>query len=87
MFDIVVSSTEFQNQVGRYIEHAGTVPVLITRHGRPARVLLDIKAYERMKATDTRRAYFAWEMPSATIAALEAARFDHVDPALDDLLD
>lgn len=82
-----VASTEFQNRAGHYIERAGRAPVIITKHNRPARVLLDIEEYERLKARDTRQAHYAWELPAATIAALESADFRHIDPALDELMD
>lgn len=53
---IEVTSTTFQNNAGRYLEQAAKTPVVITKYRRPARVLLDIDEYERLKALDTRRA-------------------------------
>lgn len=43
-----VTATEFKNRAGRYLDESGQEPVIITRHGRPARVLLDIGEYERL---------------------------------------
>jgi prevent-host-death family protein len=52
MRGITVTSTEFQNRAGLYLERAAKAPVFITRHGRPIRVLLDIDDYDRLKARD-----------------------------------
>jgi len=87
MADIIVASTEFQNRAGLYMDKAGKNPVFITRHNRRVRVLLDIDEYERLKARDTRKAYYAHELPAEAIAALEEAALDHLDPSLDHLLD
>ena len=86
MTDITVASTEFKNRAGLYMEQSGKNPVFITRHNRPVRVLIDIDEYERLKARDTRKAYYAHELPAEAITALEQATFDHLDPSLDDLL-
>ena len=43
-----VTSTEFQNHAGRYLDESGKDPVFITRYGRPMRVLLDVEQYERL---------------------------------------
>jgi prevent-host-death family protein len=82
-----VASTEFQNRAGLYIERAAKSPVFITKHKRPVRVLLDIEEYERLKARDTRKAYYAHELPEEAVAALEVVDFSHIDPELDRLMD
>ena len=87
MADIVVASTEFQNRAGLYMDEAGKSPVFITKHNRPVRVLIDIDEYKRLKARDTRQAYYAHELPAEAIDALQEATFDHLDPSLDHLLD
>lgn len=66
-----VTSTEFQQQAGLYIEKAGKSPVFITRYNRPVRVLIDIDEYTRLKQYDTRQAYYAQELPETMVAALE----------------
>lgn len=76
-----VSSTEFQTRAGLYIERAGKAPVFITKHRRPARVLIDIEEYERLMARDTRRAYRTEDLPEAWIKALDAADYGPSDPA------
>jgi prevent-host-death family protein len=50
MTDTIVTATEFQNHVGRYLDAAARAPVFITKHRRPVRVLLDIEDYERLRA-------------------------------------
>jgi prevent-host-death family protein len=81
-----VASTEFQNRAGLYIDQAAKAPVFITRHRRPVRVLIDIDEYERLKACDTRRAYYVDEVPATWLAALDSADFSHIDPDLDKLM-
>lgn len=71
MAGITVASTEFKNRAGLYMEQSGKNPVFITRHNRTVRVLIDIEEYERLKARDTRKAYFAHELPEEAIKALE----------------
>ena len=81
-----VSATEFQTRAGLYIEQSGKEPVLITTHRRPARVLLDIEEYERLKARDTRQAYATQDLPDEWAAALEAADYGEADPKLETLI-
>ncbi len=66
-----VSSTEFQNQAGRYIEEAAKAPVFITKYQRRARVLLDIDEYERLKSLDTRQAFYPHELNDDIKAELD----------------
>ena len=47
---IEIASTEFQARAGKYMDSAAKEPVYITRHGRPARVLIDAEEYEKLKA-------------------------------------
>lgn len=82
-----VASTEFQNRAGLYMDRAAKAPIFITRHNRPVRVLLDIDEYERLAALDTRRVWLAEELPDDWIEAIAAATTDHIDPALDRLMD
>jgi prevent-host-death family protein len=78
MADIIVASTEFQNRAGLYMDHAAKAPVFITKHNRPNRVLLDIEEYNRLKARDTRVAYWSGELPNDIVEALETADFTHL---------
>jgi prevent-host-death family protein len=87
MPEITVAATEFKNRAGLYMEQSGKSPVFITRHNRRVRVLLDIDEYERLKAGDTRRAYYAHELPGEWVEALDKADTGHIDPQLDRLMD
>ncbi|WP_287103866.1 type II toxin-antitoxin system Phd/YefM family antitoxin [Brevundimonas sp.] len=81
-----VSATEFQTRAGLYIEQSGKEPVFITKHRRPARVLIDIEEYERLKARDTRRTYATEALPDEWAEALVAADYGKADPTLEKLM-
>lgn len=81
-----VPSTEFQTRTGQYLDESGKAPVFITRHSRPVRVLIDIEEYERLKACDTRRAWYTSELSDEWRTALETANGSHIDPDLDTLM-
>lgn len=82
-----VTSTEFQNRAGLYIEQSGKTPVFITKHSRPVRVLVDIDEYNRLKEYDTRKAYYAHELPSDMVSELEKGYQGKPTPELEQLLD
>ena len=82
-----VTATEFQNRAGRYLDEAARAPVVITRHGRPSRILLDIKEYERLKRKDMRQAIRPEDLRDEEIAALEASEMDPRHSHLNALLD
>ena len=84
---ITVASTEFQNRAGLYIEQSAKSPVFITKHSRPVRVLLDIDEYQRLKALDTRKAFYIEELPDDLLETIAKADYSHIDPALDTLMD
>ena len=87
MSDISVSSTEFQTRAGLSIEQSAKGPVFITKHRRPARVLIDIAEYERLKARDTRRAHAVEDLPDEWVEALKSADYGQADPELDVLME
>ncbi len=66
-----VSAAELQKQFGTYSEKAQREPVTITKHGRDSLVLVSAEAYERLKSFDTRKHYYAWELPDETVQAME----------------
>ena len=68
-----ISSAEMQKQFGVYSETAQREPVTITKHGRDSLVLLSVADYERLKSFDTRRHYYAWELPDNIVKAIEEA--------------
>ncbi len=76
-----VSAADVQKQFGIYSETAQREPVTITKHGRDSLVLLSAKAYERLKSMDTRKAYYAWELPDDIIKAIEDAIPPDDEPA------
>jgi prevent-host-death family protein len=86
-----VSSTDFQNSAGRYLDQAALGPVVITKYRRPARVLMDFDEYERLqalaKARPTRTAYRTADLPNPLVEAIEAADYGHIDPKLDKLME
>ncbi len=86
-----VSSTDFQNSAGRYLDQAASEPVVITKYRRPARVLMAFEEYQRLqalaKARPTRKAFKTADLPEAVAHAVEAADYAHIDPELDKLID
>jgi len=78
-----VTSAEFQKNFGTYTDAARHEPVTITKHGRESLVMLTADEYKRLKAFDTRRAYYAHEIPPDMLAELDAEleRTQHVQPA------
>lgn len=43
-----VTASEFRAKAGVYLDDAARAPVIITKHDRPARVLLDVEEYQRL---------------------------------------
>ena len=79
-----ITSAEFQKQFGQYREKALREPISITHHGRDSLVMLSADEFNRLKALDTRQAFYAWELPDNLTEALqgatpasETAAFDH----------
>ena len=66
-----VTSTEFRQQAGRFLDEAAKAPVIITRHSRPSRVLIDFEEYERFRTYDTRRALTPEELNGDLKEALD----------------
>ncbi len=84
---LTVTATEFQTRAGAYIERSGKAPVVITKHSRPARVLVDFDEYERLKSHDTRRALYPRELGPEARDALDLGYQGEATPELDHLLD
>ena len=81
-----VTATEFKRTAGQFIEAAAKRPVFITKHGRPARVLVDAEEYERLKRLDTRRALLVEDLTDEEIKLFERADLGPRDKHLDHLL-
>ena len=45
LLDRSVTATEFRNHAGLYIDRSAAEPVVITKHNRPSRVLIDFEEY------------------------------------------
>lgn len=82
-----VTATEFQTRAGAYIERSAKEPVVITKHNKPARVLVDYDEYERLKRYDTRRALYPHELHEDGLADLSKGYQGEATPELDHLLD
>jgi prevent-host-death family protein len=82
-----ISAAEFQQSVGKFMDDAGRGPVVITKHKRPSRVLIDVEEYNRLKAFDLRKAFYAHEIPTEAIEALKATSYEHLDPSRDALME
>jgi prevent-host-death family protein len=81
-----VSISEFQTRAGQYIESSANMPVYITKHGRPVRVLIDVGEYEWLKAYDTRQAFYPHELPNEMKAELEKGYQGPSRPELDQMM-
>lgn len=81
-----ITSTEFRSRAGQYLDEAAKGPVIITKHSRPSRVLLDIDEYERLKHYDTRKALYPHELSGDLKDALEDGYQGRDTPELDPLL-
>lgn len=81
-----VSSTEFQQNVGRYQDAAMQAPVVITKHNRPHMVLMSAALFEVF--TKGRIARPVEELDEDTLRAIEGAavpeEYAHLDRLLKD---
>jgi prevent-host-death family protein len=84
---VTITAAELQRNFGTYREKALREPVSVTHHGRPSLVVMAADEFDRLKALDTRRAFYAWELPADLAGALkdaspapESAQFDHETP-------
>jgi PHD/YefM family antitoxin component YafN of YafNO toxin-antitoxin module len=78
---VKISSTEFQQNVGRYQDAALQAPITITKHGRDQLVLMSTGVFNALlKGRVARRIE---DLDDATIAAIAGAEvpseFDHLD--------
>jgi len=74
---VKISSTEFQQNVGRYQDVAMREPVTITKNGRNHTVLVSADFFETvMKGGVARRVE---NLDEATIKAIAAAEYAHLD--------
>ena len=83
----MVTSSEFQTRAGLYIEQAAKQPVIITKHARPVRVLIDFEEYERLKGLDTRQALSPHELSDDLEREIETAEMGRRHARLDRLME
>lgn len=81
---VTTTAANLHKQFGRYREMALKEPVSVTHRGHDCVVILSSDEFKRLKALDTRQAFYAWELPDELAAALETAeppgftaQFDH----------
>jgi prevent-host-death family protein len=82
---LVVTSADFQRNLGLYQDKALAEPVTITKNGRERLVLLSVEEYQRLKRRD-RRALKIEDMTDEQLAAVEAAQVSERHRYLDDEL-
>lgn len=81
----VVTSAEFQRNLGLYQDKALAEPVTITKNGRERLVLLSVQEYQRLKRRD-RRVFGIEDVTDQQLAAIEAAEMSERHRHLDDEL-
>jgi prevent-host-death family protein len=83
----IVTSAEFQRNLGRYQDKALAEPVIITKNGRERLVLVSVEEYHRLKRRD-RRALAVEDLSAEQLTALEKTRVpkghEHLDAELKD---
>ena len=83
----VVTSAEFQRNLGLYQDKALAEPVTITKNGRERLVLLSVEEYQRLKRRD-RRVGLTSELSDEWIEAVSRAKmsdeYAHLDEELKD---
>jgi prevent-host-death family protein len=79
----IISSTDFQQHVGRYQDRAMNEPVIVTRNGQEQVVLLSAVEFHRLKQLD-RQTLSSGDLSDEDLAWIaasesppEAAAFDH----------
>ncbi len=83
---VTITAAELQNHFGRYRDLAQKEPVSVTHHGRESIVVMSADEYKRLKALDTRQAYFAHELPDHIVEELEKGYKGGPTPHLDHLM-
>ena len=79
-----ITSTEFQQDVGRYQDAAMRVPAVITKHNRPHTILMSAAMFEVL--TKGRVARLVEDLDDDTLKAIAGAAVPETHAALDELL-
>ena len=80
-----VTSTEFQQNVGRYQDAALQAPVVITKHDRPHTVLMSAAMFELL--AKGRVAHVVEDLDDDTLRAIARASVPATHAALDKLIE
>lgn len=83
---LTVSSTEFANKTGFYIDEAMSDPVGVQKHGVTRVVMLSLKEYERLMLRD-RQALHVRDLDEETVEAIRNAEPSERSKALNHLMD
>jgi PHD/YefM family antitoxin component YafN of YafNO toxin-antitoxin module len=67
---MTITSVDLRKQFGRCRELALKQPVLVTHHGHETLVVLSAEEFKRLKALDTRQAFYSWELTEDLAQAL-----------------
>lgn len=81
-----VTAAELQSHFERYQELAQHEPVSVTDNGKDSLVLLSADEYRRLKAIDTRQAFYVHSLPDDILADLEGGYQGEPTPHLDHLM-
>ncbi len=83
---VTITAAELQNHFGRYRDLALKEPISVTHHGRESIVVMATEEFKRLKALDTRQAFYTHEIPDDIVAELEKGYQGEPTPHLDHLL-
>lgn len=81
-----VTVGELQSHFEHYQELAQREPVSVTDNGKESLVLLSADEYRRLKAIDTRQAFYVHSLPDDILAELEGGYQGEPTPYLDYLM-
>ena len=85
--DTLVSSMDYQRNLGQYQDEALKHPITITKNGRRRLVLMAVEEYDRLNRHD-RKVMLTSELTPEEIAEIAAAQyppgFEHLDEELKD---
>lgn len=80
MAGLQITATEFQQNVGRYMDVAAKRPIIITRHNTPQRVLMDMEEYMRLLERDNRIPISVAEMSENAVASMNDPNWEEFKP-------
>lgn len=71
MNNTTITSTEFRAQAGKYIDASAKAPITITKHGRPARVLVDYDHFTSLNHPDNLKVEITAELTEADLEGFD----------------